>query len=121
MRGMTVLSLWLAVAGGSVTAQERAAVIKYVNEHAWSMSSTSDLATPGAKAVQLSVCPAGVRGAEPEFWIYVSGTGTPEAVKVTDGSCNGDGKPGTLQFVTANAHSAGYVISSASDGLQEAL
>jgi hypothetical protein len=121
MRRMTVLSLWLAVAGGSVTAQERAAVIKYVNEHAWSMSSTSDLATPGAKAVQLSVCPAGVRGAEPEFWIYVSGTGTPEAVKVTDGSCNGDGKPGTLQFVTANAHSAGYVISSASDGLQEAL
>lgn len=42
-------------------------------------------------------------------------------MKVAGGSCAGDGHPGTLQFTTTNAHRAGYTISSASGGLQEAL
>ena len=102
-------------------AQERAAAIKYVNDHAWSTSSTTDLTAPGAKTVTLSSCPPGVKGYEPEFWIYIRETGTPEAVKVTGGSCNGDGKAGSLQFTTSGPHRAGYQLSSASDGLQEAL
>jgi hypothetical protein len=102
-------------------AQERAAVIKYVNDHAWSTSSTTDLTAPGKKTVMLLACPPGVKGEEPEFWIYISGTGTPEAVKVAGGSCNGDGKAGSLQFTTSGPHRAGYQLSSASDGLQEAL
>ncbi len=40
---------------------------------------------------------------------------------VTGGSCAGDGRSGTLQFITASPHAAGYTISSASGGLQEAL
>jgi hypothetical protein len=53
--------------------------------------------------------------------VYISGTGTPEAVQVTGGTCKGDGQPGTLQFVAAGAHPAGFVVSSASSGIQESI
>jgi hypothetical protein len=122
MRCMTVLCLLVAIGvNGIATAQERAAAIKYVNEYVWSILSQTDLTAPGTKTVTLSACPQGVKGDEPEFWIYISGTGSPETVKVTGGSCNGDGKPGTLQFTTSGPKPAGYQLSSASDGLQEAL
>ena len=121
MRHMTLLSLLIAIVARASTGQEPSTAIKYVNDHMWSTSTVSDLATPGGKTVTLSACPPGVRGDEPEFWIYVSGTGTPEAVRVTGGTCHGDGKLGTLQFTTSGSHPAGYRISSASGGLQEAL
>jgi hypothetical protein len=121
MKGVTVFFLWVAIVACGAVAQEPAEAITYMNGHAWSASPTTDLSAPGATTVTLQPCPAGVKGNEPEFWIYVSGTGTPEAVKVTGGSCNGDGKPGTLQFATSGPHRAGYQLSSASDGLQEAL
>ena len=44
-----------------------------------------------------------------------------EAVRVTGGTCAGDGHPGTLSFVSQHAHAAGETISSASGGLQEAI
>src|SRR5882672_6957048 len=122
MRSLTALSLWVGiVVNGGAAAQERAAVIKYVNDHAWSTSSTTDLTAPGRMTVTLLACPPGVKGEEAEYWIYISGTGTPEAVKITGGSCNGDGKAGSLQFTTTHPHRAGYQLSSASDGLQEDL
>jgi hypothetical protein len=118
---MAVLSLWVAIVVGGAAAQEWVTAIKYANEHSWSMSSTTDLTSAGPKALLLSSCPAGVKANEPEFWIYISGNGASEAVKITGGSCNGDGRPGTLQFTTLVPHPAGYRLSSASDGLQEAL
>ena len=57
---------------------------------------------------------------EPWYYVFISGTGTPEAVKVVGGTCKGDGRPGTLEFVTEHGHPAGYVVGSASSGLQEA-
>ena len=53
--------------------------------------------------------------------MYVSGTGTAEAVLVTGGTCAGNGQTGTLQFTTVNPHPTGYTVTSASGGLQEAL
>jgi hypothetical protein len=53
--------------------------------------------------------------------VYISGTGTPEAVLVTGGTCAGNNAAGTLQFTTANAHAPGYTVTSASGGLQEAI
>src|SRR6266568_3422481 len=64
---------------------------------------------------------AGVKSTEPQYYVYVSGTGTAEAVLVTGGTCTGNGLPGTLQFTTANSHVAGYTVGTASGGLQEAL
>jgi hypothetical protein len=79
------------------------------------------MSATGSKTVNLTACPPGVKGNEPEYWVYISGRDTGEAVKVTGGSCAGDGRPGTLQFATARSHASGYTIKSASDGLQEAL
>ncbi|HKW16219.1 MAG TPA: hypothetical protein VJO35_01800 [Terriglobales bacterium] len=95
--------------------------IKYATDFAWTQSPGNNLGTPGTNTVNLTQCPAGVTGSEPYYYVYISGTGTAEAALVTGGTCAGNGLPGTLQFTTANSHSAGYSIGSASGGLQEAL
>jgi hypothetical protein len=85
----------------------------------WSVAPSDDLSTPGDKTVSLPSCPAGVLGSEPWYYVYIAGTGRPEAVKVTGGTCKGNDRPGTLQFTTANSHQGGYIVGSASEGLQE--
>lgn len=94
--------------------------IKYSTDFAWTRSPKTDLSIPGAKTVSLSTCPAGVIASETFYYVYVSGAGTPEAVKVTGGTCAGDQNPGTLSFTTMNQHPLGYTISSATAGIQEA-
>jgi len=94
--------------------------VKYAADLVWSATSATDLSSAGAKSVSLAACPPGVLGTEKYFYVRIAGTGTPEAVLVTGGTCKGDGAAGTLQFTTANAHPAGYTISSASSGVQEA-
>jgi hypothetical protein len=86
----------------------------------WRQTPASPLISPGKNSVTLNPCPPGVIAAEPWYYVYISGTGTSEAVQVTGGTCKGDGHSGTLEFTTANSHSSGYVISSASSGIQEA-
>ena len=86
----------------------------------WRQSPTLTLDSPGRNSVTLNPCPPGVFASEPWYYIYISGSGTSEAVKVTGGSCKGDNRPGTLEFTTANRHLPGYVVGSASSGVQEA-
>jgi hypothetical protein len=105
--------------GGGVSGGMQA--IKYATDFSWTQSPSADLSAAGSKTVTLVACPIGVLGTEPYYYVYVAGTGTPEAVAVTGGTCAGNGQPGTLQFTTLNAHPAGYTIGSASSGLQEAL
>ena len=105
--------------GGGVTAGMQA--VKYATDFIWSQTPGTDLTVAGAKTVSFAGCAPGMKGSEAEYYVYISGTGTAEAVKVTGGTCNGDGLAGTLQFTTAYAHPVGYTISSASSGLQEAL
>jgi hypothetical protein len=105
--------------GGGVTPGMQS--IKYATDFNWSQGNSADLSSAGAKTLTLSSCPAGVTGSEPQYYIYISGTGTAEAVNITGGTCAGDGQSGSLQFTTANSHAAGYTLSSASGGLQEAL
>ena len=106
-------------AGGGVTAGMQA--VKYAPDFNWSQSPSADLSTAGLKTVTLASCPPGVIGAEAQYYVYVSGTGTPEAVQVLGGTCAGNGATGTLQFTTVNTHGAGYTVGSASSGLQEAI
>ena len=86
----------------------------------WRQSPVSSLNSQGKNSVTLDPCPPGVIATEPWYYVYISGTGTAEAVLVTGGSCKGDGHPGTLEFITAASHSSGYVVGSASSGIQEA-
>jgi hypothetical protein len=95
--------------------------IKYATDFGWSQSPGNNLSTAGAQLVNLTQCPTGVSGTEPQYYVYISGTGTAEAVLVTGGTCAGSGLAGTLQFTTANSHPPGYSVGSASGGLQEAL
>ncbi len=111
--------LYKPKAGGGVTAGMQ--IVKYAIDFNWSQSPGTDLSSAGSKTVSLATCPAGVAGSEPQYWVYISGTGTAEAAAVTGGTCTGNGSAGTLQFTTVSAHPAGYLIGSASGGLQEAL
>lgn len=86
----------------------------------WRQSPTSGLSSPGRNSVTLVPCPPGVIASEPWYYVHITGTGNPEAVRVTGGTCKGDYRPGTLEFTTTNSHPPGYVIGSASSGIQEA-
>src|SRR5580693_4818662 len=95
-------------------------VVRSATDLNWRQSPAASLNLPGRNSVTLEPCPPGVIAAEPWYYVYISGTGTPEAVRVTGGTCKGDGHPGTLDFTTVNPHPSGYVVSSASAGVQEA-
>ncbi|HYM79339.1 MAG TPA: hypothetical protein VE377_25405 [Candidatus Dormibacteraeota bacterium] len=94
--------------------------VQSARELNWRQSPSSVLNSPGKNSVTLTPCPPGVVADEPAYYIYISGTGTPEAVQITGGTCKGDSRPGTLEFTTTSPHSSGYVLSSASGGVQEA-
>ena len=94
--------------------------VVYSTAYEWQQASIKGSIHPGRNVIRMPKCPAGVTGSEDDFSVYISGTGIPEAVAVTGGTCNGDGQPGTLEFTAVNAHPAGYIISSATSGLQEA-
>jgi hypothetical protein len=95
-------------------------VVRSATDLNWRQGPSSILSSPGKNSVTLDPCPPGVIAVEPWYYVYLSGTGTPEAVRVTGGTCKGDGRRGTLEFVTEHPHPAGYVVSSASGGVQEA-
>lgn len=108
-------------AGGGIGLTPGMQSVKYTTDFSWTSTSGDDLSTPGAKTVSLAACPSGVKGSALEYDIRISGTGTPETVRVTGGTCAGNGSAGTLQFTSANAHAAGYTLGSASAGIREAL
>ena len=85
----------------------------------WRQSSRSAI-SPGKNSLDLNPCPPGVLASEPAYYVNISGAGDHEAVRVTGGTCKGDGKPGTIEFVAAKSHGAGDSVGSASGGIQEA-
>ena len=94
--------------------------IRSATDFNWRQSPPSALNSAGTNSVTLDPCPPGVIAAEPAYYVYISGAGIPEAVRVTGGSCKGDSHAGTLEFITAHPHPTGYLIGSASGGIQEA-
>ena len=97
--------------------------IRYVTgSDNWSTSPSGSL-TGGTQAmVTLSPCPLGIdTSGYSMYYAYVSGQGTPEPVMVTGGSCVAGVATGTIIFTPKNSHAAGYKISSASSGIQEAI
>lgn len=80
--------------------------------------------SPGSNTITLSPCPLGVDvNSSSEYYtydVYLAGTGTPEAVPVTGGTCSPGATSGTIIVTAANSHTAGYTVGSASSGIQEA-
>lgn len=100
--------------------------IRYVTSSwNWLQTPTDNLSTPGNNnIIHLSPCPAGLDTSSSAnyytYKVYIAGTGTPEAVAVTGGSCTPGSSGGTIIVTTQNPHAAGYTVGSASGGIQEA-
>jgi len=90
----------------------------------WAQVPSDNLSTPGSNTVHLAPCPDGIDVASSSnhyvYRVYIWGTGTPEAVPVTGGTCQTGNSTGTIVITTAYAHSSGYWVGSASGGIQEA-
>ena len=85
----------------------------------WLQSPSAELSSAGAKTITLTPCPRGVDTTSGRYYVLIAGTGTPEARPVTGGTCTSAAASGTITLRTLNAHSAGYTLGSASQGIQE--
>jgi len=85
----------------------------------WLQTPSSNLSSAGAKTITLTPCPVGVDTTSGWYYVFIAGEGTPEATPVTGGTCTSGASSGTIILTTLNIHSAGYTISSASQGIQE--
>lgn len=90
----------------------------------WSQTPADNLGAAGNNTIHLAPCPLGIDTNSAanyySYKVYISGTGTAEAVPVTGGSCAPGSSSGTITVTTKNAHAAGYTVGSASTGIQEA-
>src|SRR5580704_2685969 len=88
----------------------------------WSVSPSGSLIGGTQATVTLTPCPIGVdTSGNSMYFVYLSGQGTPEPAMVTGGTCTGGAASGTIVFTPKNTHSATYILSSASSGIQEAI
>jgi hypothetical protein len=116
--GFRLLSISIAASHFAAAQNPASRPTRFATEYDWSMKPSERLGQAGSHTVNLAACPPGVKGTEPEYWVLMNGS---EPVRVTGGSCAGDGRPGTLTFTSPRALSEGGAISSASGGLQEAI
>jgi hypothetical protein len=84
------------------------------------ISPTGSLTAGVLNVVTLPVAPLGLSGTDRAHYIYVTGQGTPEAVLIGGGTCLSGGTNCTIFLTPANAHAAGFTITSATSGMQEA-
>jgi hypothetical protein len=110
----------------SFSANNYAGVRYLTNSYNWSQSPSSpaSLSAGVPATVTLTPCPIGIdtsNNVNAPYSVYVAGTGTAEPALVSSGSCTTGAASGTIVFTPANTHAAGYTVSSASSGLQEAL
>jgi hypothetical protein len=88
----------------------------------WSVSPSGSLTAGTQATVTLAPCPVGVdTTGSSMYYVYLSVEGTPEPAMVTGGTCMPGAASGTIIFTPKNSHAAGYKISSASSGIQEAI
>jgi hypothetical protein len=88
----------------------------------WSVSPSGSLIGGTQATVTLAPCPVGVdTSGNSMYFVYISGEGTPEPAMVTGGTCTSGAASGTVVFTPKNTHSATYLLSSASSGIQEAI
>lgn len=114
-----------AVNQNSTSTDPVVAPVVYASGYQWQQQPQSQQGKngiqPGLNVVTLTPCPNGVNGTDAWHYLSISGTGTTEVVLIAGGTCTSGAKSGTLQFVAAYAHPFGYMIGSATSGLQEAV
>lgn len=121
-------------AGTQFSTNNLAGIPYVVASYNWPRPGTTESCTGGCTAgglvagtqatITLTPCPAGIdtsHNANGPYGVYISGTGTAEAVAVTGGSCTSGASSGTIVFTPGNSHAAGFTVGSASGGNQEAI
>jgi len=112
----------LSTTGSSSQSDSSSPIVTTSPSYSWQqqVAGTTGL-TAGVNTITLKPCPRGVNGTDLWHYLYISGTGTPEAVLITGGSCTSGNTSGTIAFIAAYDHPAGYTIGSATDGVQETI
>jgi hypothetical protein len=110
--------------GGSCVNGVPAGITYATNDLNWKQTISTPLTGGSRATVTLAPCPAGVdtvSGAG--YQVYLSGSGNSEAVNVVSaaGGCTSGASSGTITITPIYSYPAGYTISSASSGIQEAL
>jgi len=112
--------------GTSFSANNEAGIY-YSPSYYWSQSYVGSL-KPGTNKVTLTTCPAGMlvlaSPVQPFTRIWLSGGGNSEAVVITATTCplqGGGNGTQTITFTNVNNYPSGYTLSSASQGIQEAI
>lgn len=95
--------------------------VVYSDPYSWNQSPAGTSIQAGLNTVALSPCPPGVSGTDVDHFLYISGTGTPEIIVISGGTCFPRAASGTIQFQAAGPHPPGFIISSATSGIQEAV
>lgn len=104
--------------------------VYYADQYNWTQSPSGSLSAGIAASVSISTdatgfTPRGIdttNGFSFGYYLYVAGTGTPEIVKITGGTCpvGGQNSACTVNFTPTNSHAAGFTIQSATAGWTEA-
>jgi hypothetical protein len=103
---------------------------KYASAYNWIQSPTVPQAlVAGANSITLRPCPRGLRMADPvglvshvapHEYVYITGTGDPEAASITGGIGHGGDPSCTIDVIVKQPHPAGYSAGSATGGIKEA-
>lgn len=99
--------------------------VAYCTDYTWAFTNEVGFTalTAGVPAtIAITKAPAGFNAANLNvpYWIYISGTGTAEAVLVTGGSATPNNS-GTIEFTPYYDHTTGYTVGTATSGIQEAI
>ena len=120
----------VAVEGQATSADTGQHAAKYASAYNWIQSPTMPTAlVAGANTITLRPCPRGLRVADPpglvshvtphEF-VYITGTGDPEAAPITGGAGHAGNASCTIDVTLKYPHPPGYSAGSATGGIKEA-
>jgi hypothetical protein len=128
---LLILPLTSGQALGQASAPESSQhAAKYASAYNWSQTpSTPATLVAGANTITLRPCPRGLRVADlpglasavsPHEYVYIAGTGEPEAALVTGGGGHAGDASCTIEVSLKQPHPPGYSVGSATGGIKEA-
>jgi hypothetical protein len=126
-----ILPLTLLTAQGQTSASEAGEhAAKYASAYNWIQSPTLPPSlVAGPSTITLTPCPRGLRVADPpglvshvspHEYVYIVGTGDPEAALITGGRGHAGDASCTIDVTLKQPHPAGYRAGSATGGIKEA-
>jgi hypothetical protein len=121
---------WMAANGQSSSTDVGQHTPKYASAYNWIQSPTAPpVLVAGANTITLRPCPRGLRVADPpglvshvapHEYVYIAGTGDPEAALITGGGGHAADASCTIDVFLKYPHPSGYSAGSATGGIKEA-